>query len=251
MHCAKCKCKIYLAGLDEKAWRHQLCWLCIVRGWERTWWGWVEGVAGVGGEAGSWVPYPEAKILPSLGSSTSPHPSTHTRELKIPFTLTGARSWLEKARDKKQFSTEQNHHNGLTLICTPPHLSTPTSANWTLSPCNCHPRWDSPSTLNEVVHSNLVQTAFEVSGSSAASTLSFLLSPLANFKWPAGQYGQFKTEREKFKPASLLRASSPPSRPSNRGMQCWHVDNQPWGPATSKAWRAPKNTNVRPNGTLH
>lgn len=136
----------------------------LSEGGERSW-GQLEGVAGVGGEAKSWVPYPEAKILPSLSSSTSPHPSTHTRELKIPFTLTGARSWLEKAWDKKRFSTEQNHHNGLTLICTPtppphpPHLSTPTSANWTLSPCNCHPGWDNPSTLNEVVHSNLVQTA--------------------------------------------------------------------------------------------
>lgn len=53
-----------------------------------------------------------------------------------------------------------------------------------------------------------------------------------------------------FLPLSLF-PSLPPSRLSNRGMQRWHVDNQPWGPATSKAWRAPKNTNVRPNGTLH
>lgn len=99
----------------------------LSEGRERSWGG-LKGVAGVGGEGGSWVPYPEAKILPSLGSSTSPHPSTHTRELKIPFTLTGARSWLEKAGDKKWFSTEQNHHNGLTLICNPPphtHTHTP------------------------------------------------------------------------------------------------------------------------------
>lgn len=88
---------------------------------------------------GPWVPYPEAKNLPSLCSATSPRPSTHTRELKIPFTLTGARSWLEKARDKKRFSTEQNHYNGPTLIWAPT-LSAPTSANWTLSPRNCHPR---------------------------------------------------------------------------------------------------------------
>lgn len=115
--CSKCTCKIPLAGSDEKARCHQLCWLCIVRAW-----GEELGVVGVGGEGegGSWVPYPEAKILPSLGSSTSPRPSTHTRELKIPFTPTGARSWLEKARDKKRFSTEQNHHNGRTLICNPP-----------------------------------------------------------------------------------------------------------------------------------
>lgn len=92
----------------------------LSEGWRGAGGGGLKGVAGVGGEGGSWVPYPEAKILPSLGSSTSPHPSTHTRELKIPFTLTGARSWLEKAGDKKWFSTEQNHHNGLTLICNPP-----------------------------------------------------------------------------------------------------------------------------------
>lgn len=220
-------------------------------------WGWLEGAAGVGGEGegGSWVPYPEAKILPSLASSTSPRPSTHTRELKIPFTPTGARSWLEKARDKKRFSTEQNHHNGRTLICDTP-LPTPLHSyqcqlNFVTTQLSSrmgqpfYSEWSGPQQFSP--DSALKCPARRLP---PPSPFCFLLSP--DFKRPAGWCGPAETEREKFQhPASQLWPSSPPARPSNRGMQRWHVDNQLWGPATSKAWRAPKNTNVRPNGTLH
>lgn len=177
----------------------QLALLCqrAERGAER---GLKEEQEGSWGGGSSWVPYPEAKNLPSLCSATSPRPSTHTRELKIPFTLTGARSWLEKARDKKRFSTEQNHYNGPALIWAPT-LSTPTSANWTLSPCNCHPRRESPHTLNEAIHSNLLQTVlWTVSEKSSSIVCTFwtaLSSPslipflsLASFKWASGQRGQ-------------------------------------------------------------
>lgn len=137
------------------------------------------------GWGGGWVPYPGAKNLSSLCFSTSPHPSTHTRELKIPFTLTGARSWLEKARDKKRFSTEQNHYNGPALICLPPTFSSPTSANWTLSPCNCHLQRESPSTLNEAVHSNLLQTALWSVRERSSFRLHFLDRSLSLLSFPS------------------------------------------------------------------
>lgn len=194
--------------------QHQHSWPCIVRG--------QKGVGGAGGEVGrvlevvvaeggggSWVPYPEAKNLPS------PRSSTHTRELKIPFTLTGARSWLEKAGDKKQFSTEQNHYNGPALICppTPP----PTSPLLPVPIELCHHATvicEGKALIPWMKRSSAIYSRqrFEVSGRSPAPGPYFLeysptlLSPLkffrslANFKWPAGQCrqssGAAREERE-------------------------------------------------------
>lgn len=175
----------------------------------RRWGGEGAGGGGGGRGGGSWVPYPEAKNLPS------PRSSTHTRELKIPFTLTGARSWLEKAGDKKQFSTEQNHYNGPALICppTPP----PTSPLLPVPIELCHHATvicEGKALIPWMKRSSAIYSRqrFEVSGRSPAPGPYFLeysptlLSPLkffrslANFKWPAGQCrqssGAAREERE-------------------------------------------------------
>lgn len=191
-------------------------------------------------------------------------PSTHTRELKIPFTPTGARSGLEKAEDKKRFSTEQNHHNSPALICSPPQTSPvlPVPIELCHHPTVIHGGktlrlWMKRSTA---IYS---RRHFEVSGRSPVlgqnfSKCSPFLFYLPSFssrlstkpKWPAKDSVDSRVEHLNVQRHCSF-PSFPPSRLSNRGMQRWHVDNKPWGPATSKAWRAPKNTNVRPNGTLH
>lgn len=146
-------------------------------------------------------------------------PSTHTRELKIPFYPDWSQEWAWKGWGQKAIfhGTEPLQWSCFDLTPPTPQPSSPTSANWTLSPHNCHPRRENPSSLNEAVHSNLLQTALwsvaQKSGS-RAGTFRKLLPRIFHRFLPVCQHGQQKTawtveHRALNRPASLFSSLLP------------------------------------------